>query len=222
MNEKSWLMPGKLRQDFLEACVSATATGNMEAFKSHPAVNCIVENSTQEWADAVRQGTGILYAGMTPNEVRYHYTWLILATLIPHYNKVSEIGGGYGGMCEAIFRHFILHQPIRYYIYDLPEVSRLQRRYIDDRLIDFDAEKVYCYETFLKDPPSHDVCIAWCSWSELSKEAKVEYIKKVMVYAEHIFVSSNWEYDADLALLKQYFPNVKEYINPYLGKIIYT
>lgn len=223
MDEQSWLLEPGLRKDFLNICrLAETGTVNWAHFKNHPAVNCIVENSTQEWADTVRQGTGILYEGMTPNEVRYHYTWLIIATLIPDYTKVSEIGGGYGGMCEAIFKHFILPHPVRYYIYDLPEVSRLQRRYIDDRIIDFDAEKVYCYETFLKDPPSHDLCIAWCSWSELSHNEKLRYISKVMVYAEHIFISSNWDYDGDLALLKQYFPNVKEYTNPYLGKIIYT
>lgn len=218
-----WMLPETLKQDYINACNEAVKTKDFEAFKKHPAANCIVENSTQEWADRIRYGTGIEYPGMSPNEVRYAYTWLILSTLIrwDDYKKVSEIGGGYGGMCQSIFNHDFLSAPLKYYLYDLPEAMDLQAAYLNTKVADYDYDKCMFIDSTKKAPP-HDICIAWCSWSELDQQAKRQYIGNVMSQSKHIFIASNWDYTGDLELLKSLIPNVKEYTNPYMGKIIYT
>jgi len=43
--------------------------------------------------------------------------------------RICEIGGGYGGQCKAVFEKY---KPLHYHIIDLPEVCRLQRRYLGD------------------------------------------------------------------------------------------
>jgi hypothetical protein len=219
--EKDWLLPDAMRDDYLEACKQAVATKDFDAFKKHPTVNCIVENSTEAWAKQIRRGTGLPFPDYTPNEVRYAYTWLVIHWLFNFdIYRLVEIGGGYGGMCESVFNN-TFKKPYRYFIFDLVDACAVQYAYLATKLKAESFDKVrVCYE--IVPYPKHDLCIAWCSWSELSQEAKIAYIEKVMVNAKHLFISSNWDFNGDVALLGKYFNNLKIIENPYLGKIIYT
>lgn len=214
----TWKLQTEMQEKFLTACRNAGQDENaFKNFRSDPEINCIVENTPQSWADAViEDGVPFEQLSSTPTQVRYMYTTTMIHKLCCNtYGKhIVEIGGGYGGLAEAIYQSGEV--PTSYTIYDHLDVSFLQRRYLRD----YRMSKYFFIEI---DPPmaDPDLCIAWCSWSELNDWAKQEYIKVVMKRSEHLFLAVNWDYDENLCMLLEHFPDLKIHEDKHLGKIIY-
>lgn len=206
----TWNLDADLQSKFLAACQEAATNDEAFAkFKENPYIGVVIENSTQEWADKIPTQ----FHGSTPTETRYNYTAHLIHTLVglPLAGEIIEIGGGYGGLCKKLLIH-IGHQ-VDYIIYDLPEVQALQRVYVLDERAIFPSE-------IRHERPM--LCIAWCSWAELSLEARKEYLEKVISKSEHIFFCVNWDYEENKAMLLEYFPDLKEYNDEHVNNIIYT
>jgi hypothetical protein len=99
---------------------------------------------------------------------------------------ISEIGGGYGGLCAAIHK---ISKPCTYSIYDLPDVKRLQRRFLDALAIPFVTLRE---DTDLT--PAPDLVIATCSLSELPRPMQKVYFDNVVKYAKRGFLVWNSDY----------------------------
>lgn len=220
MNNSTWQLDEPLKTDYIQACHDFTVGAiSFDEFKMHPAINCIVENSTEEWANQVRGALGgaCTLAGYTPNQVRYWYTWHLIKELcnLDEVYEFVEIGGGYGGMHTMSKQFFDL---VYYTIFDLPQACGAQMAYAKASGID---SHFLTKSVIPARPHNYNLCIAWCSWSELDLYTRIEYLEKVIAPADHIFMGVNWDFAGNLKLIKKYIPDVKVYADPHLGQIIY-
>jgi len=224
----SWQVDEKLKKDFLDQCVlAATNDEAFVTFRSMSRIHTVIENTNFEWAfRALVEMPLSFYSFFVHNwaskptitQIRYLYTLHLADKLhIPissAQGTIVEIGAGYGGFREIIHKCYGSNYP--YIIYDLPEVQMLQKRYLGQ----WGIEAVYMngIEPLTQEV---DTCISWCGWSELHKEAKQEYIDKVICKAKHIFICSNYNMEEDKTLLKPYFPNLKEYSDDLVAGLLY-
>lgn len=209
----TWNLDADLQSKFLAACQEAATNDEAFAkFKENPYIGVVIENSTQEWADKIPTQ----FHGSTPTETRYNYTAHLIYRMcgIKINEQIVEIGGGYGGLASIILS--ALGGFTSYVIFDLPEVQSLQERYINNN------RAIFPRKMRLDNDRSISLCIAWCSWAELSLEARKEYLEKVISKSEHIFFCVNWDYEENKAMLLEYFPDLKEYNDEHVNNIIYT
>lgn len=205
----TWSLDADLQAKFLAACKEAATNDEAFAkFKENPYIGVVVENSTWEWADKIPKE----FHGSTPNETRYNYTAHLIDRLcgVPKGELVVEIGGGYGGLAKVLLGDD--SQYFEYVMYDQAEVQELQKRYLNDARVH--------YPPSMRDWKS-GLCIAWCSWSELSRETREEYLETVISKSAHIFFCVNWDYEENKAMLMKYFPDLKEYSDEVFNNVIY-
>lgn len=210
MSTNNWQLPPDYITAYLAACkLAATDDEAFATFRSEPHISTIIENTPQWWADKAMAAMG-----MTPTMVRYWYTVDLIERLIGIMRGVVvEIGGGYGGMCRVISERWELDD---YIIYDLPEVTLLQKRYLKQYGVDFSPAQVSDQTYGVR------LCISWCAWSELSYDLRVEYAEKVISRCDHFFICSNYNKKEDLEILSKYFTGIKEYSDELVQNVIYV
>lgn len=147
-----WMIKDKALEDYLKACKDADVSNI--------------------------QNNAVLMRMFNTNE-RYQ---LHLDNIINHfgslsYNRVCEIGGGYGRLAEMIYDKF---KPACYHIIDLPEVCDLQCRYLSGKPIE-------CF-TEPKDE-DYDLVISNYALSEILDNKP--YIDKVLSRSKHGYITCN-------------------------------
>lgn len=204
----TWNVPPDFQSRFLAACLKAATNGEAFAnFRNDPDIGVVVHNTPQWWEDMVP----VEFHGETPTETRYRYTAHMIEQLcgIPD-GIIVEIGAGYGGLAHVLLSTKKVNDA--YFLFDLPEVQALQRRYLNSPHAFFPGSIMNI---------NGDLCIAWASWSELEHGSKMEYLFRVMHPAKHLFLGINWNYEENKALLLEHIPDLKEYNDQFLGKILY-
>lgn len=114
--------------------------------------------------------------------------------------RIAEIGGGYGGLCKIIHD---VYKPSKYIIYDIPEVQKLQRKFLEN----FSVTPIFYDSEFIA--PPIDLLIAMYSWSELSHDLQNEYLTNVISKAKSCYIMLNYDMDYSYQLLKDAFPNAE-------------
>lgn len=219
--KESWNIEPKFRQEFLDFCELAASDNEIfKTFKENDRIKTIIENSTEEYKDKTvlwlrENGLGIPFIELTPTEVRYYYTTILiykLLTRIPSSN-IIEIGGGYGGQCRII--EGLAYGFKSYTIYDLPQVQKLQARYLKD----FNIQPIF--PAGIPEAPKHDLLISWCAWSELDFKTRTEYVEKVISKADRFIICSNYNFYEDMGILASFGILPKVYSDELYSNIIY-
>lgn len=220
--KESWNIDPQFRQEFLDFCELAAFDDEVfKTFKENDRVKTIIENSTAEHAEKT---IAWLWSNkffiplddlFTPTEVRYKYTKILAEKLFgsPMMGvNIVEIGGGYGGQCATIHDDRWIKS---YTIYDLPQVQKLQARYLKD----FNIQPIF--PDGIPEAPKHDILISWCAWSELDFKTRIQYVEKVISKADRFIISSNYNFYEDMGILASFGILPKVYSDELYSNIIY-
>lgn len=204
---------------------------DFDNFRHIPYVDGVVENTTEAWvndnlrffqesslmkhrdkfrtSDTIGNPKIFEFEGVgefAPTTLRYVMT---LSRIVEAFGSlrnytIAEIGAGYGGLCKIIHDVFRIK---KYYLFDLPEVLSVQKRYLSNFGIQTEENQAI-------DEPI-DLVIATCSWTEFTPEVRELYFNNVISRARQGFFMMNVCIPECLALLKekiicqdhiQYFP----------------
>lgn len=100
-------------------------------------------------------------------------------------NTVVEIGAGYGGQAAVLNK---LTTNLEYFIFDLPEVQKLIRKYLSK----IEMKNVTYLNLIDNQVPSeYDLVISNYAFSELPKELQSQYIEKVLVKSKNGYLIMN-------------------------------
>lgn len=213
--KESWTyLSPEYRAAFLAACqLAATDDQAFANFRKEPHISTVIENTTHVWSDMAMAAMG-----WSPTTIRYFYLTNLMKKLIgiPNGVIIHEIGAGYGGHC-IVLKH--LYPIGLYYIYDLPEVAALQKRYLSTRRngLNFVEWPRIGDETIF----GNSICLSWCAWSELDSETKHQYFEEVISECDHFFICSNGDVKEDKAILSKSF-DVKVYNDHLVQNVLYA
>jgi putative sugar O-methyltransferase len=98
--------------------------------------------------------------------------------------NIVEIGGGYGGQCMV---HGAMFGFNSWTIVDLPEVIKLQKRYLHDKS---NINYISCYD--VTDNINCDLTISNYAFSEVIREYQDKYIDAYMSNKEKIYMTVNF------------------------------
>lgn len=221
--KESWQLDPTFKQEFLDFCELAASDDEVfKTFKDNDRIKTIIENSTEEyklktieWINDDNEADQKYLYSLTPTEIRYIYiTELKLKFFgFSKDHSIVEIGGGYGGLIYAFDRY--LHRERYYTIYDLPEVQKLQARYLKD----FGIKPIF--PDGIPEAPEHDLLISWCAWSELDLTTRKEYFEKVISKAKRFIICSNYNFYEDMGIITSYGILPKVYSDELYSNIIY-
>jgi|688.fasta_scaffold577640_1 hypothetical protein len=134
---------------------------------------------------------------VSPTSLRYIYHAHLILTHIKFINKLNtdiiEVGGGYGGLCLAIY-HFAPKYQVNiksYKICDLNVIISLQKLYLNTVEPSLQVEFIDAVN-YGENINSNDLFLIsnYC-FSEISKEKQDSYIKKLFPKVLHGFIAWN-------------------------------
>ena len=126
---------------------------------------------------------------MSPTTIRYIKVLSDLNTLFGNLDNfnIVEIGGGYGGLCNIIYRK---HKFANYYDIDLPEPLSLANLYCKHVGIDnFFPTQITKLEEL--EDVKIDLVISNYAFSECNYETQDVYVEKVLSKAERGYITHN-------------------------------
>lgn len=122
------------------------------------------------------------FCSCSPSNIRYIYHSLLILTNIQK-NKLNnidivEIGGGYGGLCYFIYNiaKFFSIKINSYTIFDIKEITILQKRYLKLNGIDINTYHISDNWTI----NSNSYLISNYAFSEIPKDLQIEYTEKIL------------------------------------------
>lgn len=230
--EKMWRLDSGNEASYLKVCNDAAKDDSVfNTFRRSQPFRLIVENSPlksgQEYSALIRQkfpwllsymdkfmlsdkiGDPQLYkidgVDISPSTLRYIKTLGDLRHFFGPLNdmRITEIGGGYGGLCKIIHD---VYKPEVYRIFDLPAVTVLQSKFLHQ----FGLHGIY--HTAPAEVDS-DLVIAMYSWSELDNDLQREYLAKVISRSKNCYIMINYDMEFSYNLLKGVFKecDIKDY-----------
>jgi putative sugar O-methyltransferase len=162
---------------------------------------------------------GYVYALCAPNELYFKTVSPTTLRYIMHLGQIEkwfgpldnlvigEIGAGYGGLCTIIHEYFNSKE---YILFDLPEVMEFQVKYIKKFNPEIIVNKAYNDDThvwkpikpYSKKKMQLDLILAFCSWSELDIDLKIDYLKNVIRHAKKGVIAINYDFEENVQLIK--------------------
>ena len=101
------------------------------------------------------------------------------------FNKIAEIGCGYGGQCHVNDHLLEVKHAV---LFDLPVVNKLIDRYLNS----FIFNGSYSTSTINKTiQANYDLVISNYAWSELPKKLQLKYIEKIMLNSNMGYLTMN-------------------------------
>ena len=238
-DRSGWQAEDQIAVEYLAACVEAVENDDAFAnFKSNPKYKTILEHVLKDQGqaylnicndmneDAVRENIEAFkendkignpelypYPGLTgtisPTTLRYMKNTFEMALMLDgaEVNKIVEVGGGYGGLCRVLSKVCDFDE---YIMIDLPEVSALQRKYID-QFPDL-KDKVKCIPTTdLAEITDVDLFISNYALSECDLESQMAYFQCIVQHAKYAYIIYNlvnfndFHYNDFIDKIKEYF-----------------
>ena len=218
-DRSGWQAEDQIAVEYLAACVEAVENDDAFAnFKSNPKYKTILEHVLKDQGqaylnicndmneDAVREnieafkendkiGNPELYpypgleGTVSPTTLRYMKNTFEMALMLDgaEISKVVEVGGGYGGLCRVLSKVCEFDE---YILIDLPEVSALQRKYLD-QFPDL-KDKVKCIPTTeLAEITDVDLFISNYALSECDLESQMAYFQCIVQHAKYAYIIYN-------------------------------
>jgi phospholipid N-methyltransferase len=230
MSAKNWTLADRFKTDFINAVELAIDT-NLISFRRDPHIGLVIENSTRagalediayinkyhdmiwSWAEKFRTSDQIgepftfefpVIGKFSPTTIRYIKA---ICDLIENFGSlnnlhIAEIGPGYGGFCKIIHDVF---KPASYTSFDLPQCFKFQERFLANFNIKLNKGIV--------DQPNtngYDLVIAACSYSELTMDARIEYIDNVLRYSKKGYFILNYNTRENIELIIKMLTNVHD------------
>lgn len=230
--DKKWRLDTGNESSYLKVCNEAANNDHIfNTFRRSQPFRLIVENSPlksgQEYSELIRQKFPWLLAYMdkfllsdkigdpqlytidgvdiSPSTLRYIKTLGDLHHFFGSIDgmRITEIGGGYGGLCKIIHD---VYKPASYSIFDLREVLKLQEKFLSKYNV---SPELYPSPVYNES----DLVIAMYSWSELSSDLQVEYLDQVIKNAKNCYIMLNYDMEFSYNLLKGAFKecDIKDY-----------
>lgn len=217
-DRKGWQAEDQIAEEYLAACVEAVEDDEAFAnFKSNPKYTTILEhvlkhqgqeymnmsldmNEEAFWANlpAFKQNDFIgspsleMYPGVgwiSPTTLRYIKNTFEMAFMLEDkpISRVVEVGGGYGGLCKVLSCVCDFDE---YVLIDLPEVSALQRKYLDQ--FPEIKDKVKCIPcTEYEEIKDIDLFISNYALSECDLDVQMEYYNKLVSNSTNAYIIYN-------------------------------
>lgn len=129
------------------------------------------------------------YGHISPSTIRYISNLSDIKKYFSgiKFDKIVEIGGGYGGLAKTLNCYYDYKQ---YILADLPEVNQLSKKYLN--LFPKLKNKIFHRDCFnFEKELNIDLVISNYALSELSFDSQKEYYDKIIVNAEHFYIMYN-------------------------------
>ncbi len=200
--------------DYRKALAAALTPRGFKGFKRDPRYQKILENCTKQdgfkilsvMADRrvdLRRYDEILSSDVIGYPLRYAYPnhlkplspttlrYIKVAEEIKDFfgkkfDRIIEIGGGYGGQCVAANSALDIRE---YTICDLSDALLLQKKYLENFVLPSKLEFLTMNECSLE--LESDLVISNYSFSELSQEIQKQYISRVLRHARRGYITMN-------------------------------
>ena len=244
-DRSGWQAEDQIAVEYLAACVEAVENDEAFAnFKSNPKYKTILEHVLKDQGqaylnickdmneDAVWEnieafkendkiGNPELYpypgleGTISPTTLRYMKNTFEMAFMLDgaEISKVVEVGGGYGGLCRVLSKVCEFDE---YILIDLPEVSALQRKYLD-QFPDL-KDKVKCLSTNdLEEITDVDLFISNYALSECDLQSQMAYFQCIVQHAKYAYIIYNLVNFNDFHY-NDFIDNVKEYFTFDVGR----
>lgn len=138
-----------------------------------------------------------LYGGkrISPTTLRYIKNCFDLSSLCGDYEikKVVEVGGGYGGLCKTLS---VLCDFEKYIQVDLPEVSKVQKKYLQN-FPELFPKIEFCPCNLLEEIKDVDLFISNYALSELNIDTQIKYYQKIIKNSKVVYITYNAIINAD-------------------------
>tara|TARA_B100002019_G_scaffold25999_1_gene19875 strand:+ start:4391 stop:5179 length:789 start_codon:yes stop_codon:yes gene_type:complete len=219
MTRSGWQAEDQIAVEYLEACKEAVADDDAFAnFKSNPKYKTILEHVLKDQGqcylnicremseEGVEQNIELFkendkygnpetfpYPGLdgavSPTTLRYMKNTFEMSFMLngAEVSKIVEVGGGYGGLCRVLS---MVCEFDEYILVDLPEVSALQRKYLD-QFPDL-KDKVTCIPTTeLDEIKDVDLFISNYALSECDLDSQMAYFNLIIQNAKYAYIIYN-------------------------------
>ena len=218
-DRSGWQAEDQIAVEYLAACVEAVNNDDAFAnFKSNPKYKTILEHVLKDQGqcylnicremneeavdvniEAFKENDKIgnpethIYPGIegpvSPTTLRYMKNTFEMSFLLDgaEIGRVVEVGGGYGGLCRVLSKVCEFDE---YVMIDLPEVSALQRKYID-QFPDI-KDKVKCIPTTdLAEIKDVDLFISNYALSECDLKSQMAYYDMIVTNSKYVYLIYN-------------------------------
>ena len=218
-DRSGWQAEDQIAVEYLAACVEAVENDEAFAnFKSNPKYKTILEHVLKEQGqcylnicremndeavdanielfkenDKIGNPERFAYPDIkgtiSPTTLRYMKNTFEMALMMDgaEISKVVEVGGGYGGLCRVLSKVCDFDE---YILIDLPEVSALQRKYLD-QFPDL-KDKVKCIPTTdLAEITDVDLFISNYALSECDLESQMAYFQCIVQHSKYAYIIYN-------------------------------
>jgi len=148
-----------------------------------------------------RIGGGVKYdfgfVHTSPSNFRYIFHCHLILKHICNLNindiDIVELGGGYGGLCLAIniFSSYYGIKIKRYNLIDLPVISTLQKKYLDNHNLKYKVNSFSAFNYGIEINEKNLFVISNYCFSEIANEYQQNYIKFLFPKVEHGFMVWN-------------------------------
>jgi putative sugar O-methyltransferase len=238
-DRSGWQAEDQIAVEYLAACVEAVENDEAFAnFKSNPKYKTILEHVLKEQGqcylnicremneeavdanielfkenDKIGNPERFAYPDIkgtiSPTTLRYMKNTFEMALMMDgaEISKVVEVGGGYGGLCRVLSKVCDFDE---YILIDLPEVSALQRKYLD-QFPDL-KDKVKCIPTTdLEEITDVDLFISNYALSECDLESQMAYFQCIVQHSKYAYIIYNlvnfndFHYNDFIDKIKEYF-----------------
>ena len=226
-----WNVPEQWEREYLDSCLRASKYDSFfNTFKSDSHFTRILEHANElqgkNYYDLIEAfnpcflvdypdiwssdeiGNPFLYKiadkNVSPTTLQYLFVASQLKRLFGSLEgfKIAEIGGGYGGQCKIINDIFSFKE---YDIIDLPEVTSLQNRYLQEFSLD---KRVGLYNApHHKKGYKYDLAISNYALCEVKDPQHTEYIKDVLLFSKRGYITCNGPIPG-LSLLQKSFEDL--------------
>lgn len=252
---KNWAVDDTMISEYLDACKEFVQNDDkFNTFKQDPRYTPVLEHVTLEQANVYisqlkskelltkkiissiqqndKYGSPTTYktdilGQISPTTVRYVKNSLdILNYFGPdtQYQKILEIGGGYGGLCKVLSS---LVKFDEYYLVDLPEVSELSKKYLNN-FIGIKNKISYITTETLVPVSDVDLVISNYAFSECDREYQNLYYDLMIKGSKRFYMvynnfTNNMNSDEFIAKVSSDFSIYveQEIFPPHYNQIIY-
>ena len=218
-DRNGWQAEDQIAVEYLAACVEAVENDEAFAnFKANPKYKTILEHVLKDQGqsylnicremneeavdanielfkenDKIGNPETHVYPGIdgpiSPTTLRYMKNTFEMSFLLngAEVSKIVEVGGGYGGLCRVLSMVCDFDE---YIMIDLPEVSALQRKYID-QFPDL-KDKVKCLSTNdLEEITDVDLFISNYALSECDLQSQMAYFQCIVQHSKYAYIIYN-------------------------------
>lgn len=197
MNDHEWLAPDDLALPYKQEMLNSASDDGFQSFRSNSYIIHFIENrslpasllhsimpekfppetmATIKKFDAIGRGRDQTNGDVSPTMAFYTHQASLVSHLFGDMNgrHISEIGAGYGGQLAVLLT---VYPSATATIFDIPEASPLQKRFLTESGIDTGRVK---WGRLDEPATESDLVISCCALSEFNESLRNSYGRNVL------------------------------------------